>query len=92
MYFINDMYYWQYIFVRKAAFQSECLNNFATSCLSAFTLYGHCVSLSIQFKSNVLFPFSEVFIKNRVSLSYIRWFKIGGRKMSILGVFCMTYM
>ena len=90
VYFINDMYYWRRIFVRRAAFQSKCLNNFATSCLSAFTLYGHCVSLSIHFKSNVLFTFSEVFIKNRVSLSYIRWFKIGGGKMSILGIFRMT--
>ena len=90
VYFINDMYYLRRIFVRRAAFQSECLNNFATSCLSAFTLYGHCVSLSIQFKSNVLFTFSEVFIKNRVSLSYIKRFKIGSGKMSILGVFRMT--
>ena len=50
VYFINDMYYWRRIFVRRAAFQSKSLNNFATSCLSAFTLYGHCVSLSIHFK------------------------------------------
>ena len=32
VYFINDMYYWRRIFVRRAAFQSKCLNNFATSC------------------------------------------------------------
>ena len=32
VYFINDMYYLRRIFVRRAAFQSECLNNFATSC------------------------------------------------------------
>ena len=32
VYFINDMYYWRRIFVRMAPFQSECLNNFATSC------------------------------------------------------------
>ena len=33
VYFINDMYYWWRIFVRRAAFQSKCLDNFATSCI-----------------------------------------------------------
>ena len=38
VYFINDMYYWRRIFVRRAAFQSKCLNNFATSCSSSSTV------------------------------------------------------
>ena len=32
MHFIEQIYHWQYIFVRNTVFQMKCLNNFATGC------------------------------------------------------------